>query len=148
MKFPFKKFFISIGMVCVFFLLVKFLLDTCLPARMNMLIFSEALAPPAEVCSLIETWDNSARIEEAYDASHQSWASPTTTPLIGPEGQTIFLFSKDMFKMTVLVSRVPGEGIATFQLILLVLFLSLALTFVWEGMSHIAKTFESATKYQ
>ncbi len=134
MAFPFRKFLYSFVVLFALLLLLKWSVDTCLPPYDGASrIFPHDAPKPVFMCSSVTKWDFWAREKQAIRASKQNLVRNAPGALENDEGKpTKLLFSSDAIKLTVLLSKVPGERFANFQVFILIFVLSIFFGVVWQ----------------
>lgn len=140
MVFPFRKFLLSFAALLVLAAVLKWAVDTCLPPYQGAsIVFPHQGLKPTPLCGAVLEWDLWAREKQAIRASKQNFVRDAPGALQTDEGKpTKILFSADAIKLTVLLSRIPHDRFATFQLLVLVCVLSVLISVLWQWLYYLA----------
>lgn len=131
--FPTRKFGTAVFVQVLLLILLKWSVDVCLPNLDNSRVFPVALAAPRSVCEPIRNWDLSSRARSAQSQAMRNFYNPTPSVFETEDGRpAFFIFSKDLLKLTVLLSKVPRDPFAIFQLGVVLLISSTLIALLWE----------------
>ncbi|MCB0343926.1 MAG: hypothetical protein KDD66_02365 [Bdellovibrionales bacterium] len=117
-------------------------MDTCLPPYDGASrIFPHSGPKPILLCSSVTDWDFWAREKQAIRASKQNLVRDAPGSLQTDDGKpTKLLFSADAIKLTVLLSKVPGDRFANFQVFILLFVLSIFFGVVWQWLYYLSSS--------
>jgi len=137
--FPWRAFITSFGVFLILLSVMKWGVDVCLPAYpQSSKVFRSKSKPADAICRPLMRWDLWAREKQDRASGQLSIFDDGPGLLDTDEGKPAYiLFSKDLIKLTVLLSRVPKNHTAIMQLLVF----SLIMAFVTTVLVQWIETF-------
>lgn len=134
------KFLASILFLMFLAVVMKWSVDVCLPLHQGTHIFSSPQAPKP-ICEALNGWDLWAHERDAKISAQTNWYHAAPGLFENDDGNpSVFNFLKDAVKLTIVLSMVPMDMRADFQLMLLILVAGLIMAVAWEVIERVIAT--------